>query len=126
MTALFLLPRYKIEDADRAAKTILEYSEYTAPDGILVLLADSLRRDICDFLELEPVTRRHRSRYFWPLAELTDERLHELDQAAETLLDIFAAGSDDPALLPYLREFRASLEVHAAERKLHAEPAVTR
>jgi hypothetical protein len=112
----------ELQEAYRAADTLLRFRVYLPPGGLLVMLAGKFRDDVRDVLEMEPQPPAYRGRDRRSLDELTSAELDTVAGATSILLDRFARYMDDPALVPLLRELRDSLDVQKSERaRLWAE-----
>jgi hypothetical protein len=101
--------------AREAAETVIGLRAYM-PGSMLLVLLGRFRDDIADALEMEPVTPPKLGGSQRALDELTSIELDTLAGSAGTLLDRFLDYMDDPALVDYLRVFRASLDEQKAER----------
>lgn len=61
----------ELQEARRAAETLIRFRTYLPPDAILVMVAGRFRDDVRDVLEMEPEPRAYRGQERNSLDELT-------------------------------------------------------
>jgi hypothetical protein len=115
MRSLSELDPDALKVAHDAAETVIGFRAYM-PGGLLLVLLGKWRDDLRDVLgkELEHPPTRGPERP--ALDELTSIELDTLAGSTGILLDRFTAFMDDPALVDYLRVFRAGLDEQKSER----------
>jgi hypothetical protein len=117
MRSLTELPLDALQEAHRAAGTLIGHKPYL-PGGLLLLLLSRFRDDIREALSMEPgdVPRRGRERR--SLDELTSVELSTVSGAAMILLqNRFTQVMDDPELPKLLAAYQDDLNVQKAERE---------
>jgi hypothetical protein len=106
----------ELEEARRAAETLIRFRAYLPPDAILVMLAGRFRDDVREVLGMEPEPRAYRGQERNSLDEVTSAELNSVAAATGILLDRFTPFMDDPELVTLLLQLRERLNGQKAER----------